>query len=107
MGLRWKIAVGLTAYQLVSSGCHHAEIDLSDLLAEAGQNGSSDAAAGAVASGNEAGHTSEAGGKSGEGGGQTSEAGQTSAAGGNSGKTDAQTGEGGVSGDDLVGSAGG
>jgi hypothetical protein len=100
MGLSWKIAIALTAYQLVSSGCHHAEIDLSDLLAEAGQKGSSEATAGADGAGDEPGQSSEAGG-------------HTSEAGGHAGETDNDSGEaassnGGASSDsgEVVGSAG-
>lgn len=62
MGPHWKIAIALTAYQLVSSGCHHAEIDLNDLLPEAGQTGSSVAAGGADGAEDEPGQSSEAGG---------------------------------------------
>jgi hypothetical protein len=61
---RWKIAIGLAAYQLVSSGCHHAEIDLGDLLPEAGQTGSSEAVGGANGAEDEPGQSSEGGGYS-------------------------------------------
>lgn len=46
MGIRWKIMIGLTAFQLVSLGCHRAEIDLSELMPKAGKAGSNDLAQG-------------------------------------------------------------
>jgi hypothetical protein len=61
MGIRWKIMVGLTACQLVSLGCHRAEIDLSELTPKAGKAGSNDAAHGG-SGGSGAGGASDAGG---------------------------------------------
>jgi hypothetical protein len=61
MKVRWKTLVALTAYQLVSLGCHRAEIDLSELMPKAGKAGSNDAAQGG-------GGASDSGGASGAGG---------------------------------------
>jgi hypothetical protein len=51
MDIRWKIALGWTTFQLVSSGCHRAEIDLSDIIPETGDAGSREIVLGAGGAG--------------------------------------------------------
>jgi hypothetical protein len=59
MDIRCKIAVAMTAFQVVASGCHRAEIDLNGLLSEPGRAGSSEAVVGSGGAGGAEGDTGE------------------------------------------------